>query len=134
METSEVREVVEREMPGLLRRLGLGRWKVRVSYAHRAPEDGTVQRGECTRLVDYDDACITLNPGAFDDEAGVLVTLRHELFHIVLAPFDLFMATAERLVETPSPAADVLDRIWGHAVERAVIALERMYSGLVPAE
>lgn len=130
MDRSAVQAVVERELGPLLQRLGIGHWKVRCSYAP-APDqdDGTLLRGECTRLVDYQDAHIRFNPEAFDDEDAVLVTLRHELFHVILSPFDLYTSAVER-AQVEGPAAEVLERIREHVLEQIVINLERMFSGL----
>jgi hypothetical protein len=130
MDRSAVQAIVDRELGPLLARLGIDHWKVRCSYAP-APDqdDGCTLRGECTRLLDYHDAFIRFNPEAFEDEDGVLVTLRHELYHIVLAPIDLYTSAVERAVPADSTSA-VLERVREHALESAVTALERMYAGL----
>lgn len=126
MDHSAVRSLAERELEPLLDRMGL-EWDVSLSYESEAADDaGHLKRGECTRLVDYDSAHIVLNPEAFHDEAGVLRTLRHELFHIILSPFDLFLSAVQHS-GIEGPHADVLKRIWEHAVERGVINLERMW-------
>ena len=117
-------------MPRLLAAFGLHYWEISVGYdpALGSEEDG-VTRGECSRLVDYQSAHICLNPEAFECEKSVLLTLRHELFHIVLSPFDLYTSAVERL-EMPDQAVELLERIRDHAIERAVAALERMHCGL----
>jgi hypothetical protein len=89
-----------------------------------------VKRGECTRLVDYQSAHISLNPEAFEIESEVLGTLRHELFHIILAPLDLYTSAVARL-EISDDAAEILDRVREHAIEQAVGGLERMHAGLI---
>ena len=110
--------------------LGLHQWEISVGYAAEpADDDGSLKRGECTRLIDYHSAHISLNPDAFADDAAVLVTLRHELFHIVLAPFDLYTSAVDR-IELPEVAVELLDRVRDHAIERAVAGLERMWVGL----
>ncbi len=130
MDRSRVEAVVAKHLPGLQAELGLDRWTIQISYeATGADGDGYLRLGECTRLVDYESACFTLNPEGFSDEAAVLKTLRHELFHVVLAPFDLYLAAVERLGLT-SPTAEVVGRVWDHAAERGVAALERMWRGL----
>src|SRR3954447_2607620 len=98
MDRSEAKAIVEREIEALLRQLGLEHWKIAVSYdPERTDSDGHVKHGECTRLLDYESAHISLNPESFDDQDDVLRTLRHELFHVVLSPFDLFSSSVDRL-------------------------------------
>lgn len=130
MDRSEVKAIVDRELTPLCRRLGIDHWtiKYRVEARPADGDAGTLAKGECTRLVDYDDAFVTLNAEAFDDEAQVMKTLRHELFHIVLAPFDIFWQAVEQAVD--AERWKILDCIWKHAVEQAVICLERMHYGL----
>lgn len=130
MDRMTVERVVFKHLPRLSAQLGLNQWEISVGYAAEpADDDGILKRGECTRLVDYKSAHITLNPYALADELAVLVTLRHELLHIVVAPFDLYTSAVER-IELPDVAADLLDRIRDHAVERTVSGLERMWVGL----
>jgi hypothetical protein len=130
MDRSEVKAIVEREAGPLMERLGIGHWRVKVTYdPSGVDQDGHLQDGECTRLVDYDSAHISLNPESFDDEEGVIRTLRHELFHIVLSPFDLYCGSVDKL-DILGPTGVILDRVWNHACERAVINLERMFNGL----
>jgi hypothetical protein len=130
MDRSGVKSIVERELEPLMQRLGVSDWKVRFSYDPE-PADGDehLKHGECTRLVDYNSAHISLNPESFDDEEAVIRTLRHELFHIVLSPFDLYSSAVDRL-EILGPTGVILERLWHHACERSVINLERMFSGL----
>ena len=130
MDRSAVESLVVRHLSRLSARCGLHQWEITCGYAGEpAADDGTLNRGECTRLIDYHSAHITLNPDAFTDESGVLATLRHELFHIVLAPFDLYTSAVEGL-ELPTAAAELLERVRDHALERAVAGVERMWAGL----
>jgi hypothetical protein len=128
MDRSEVKAMVEGELEPLMQRLGIRHWKVRVSYDPESVDgEGHLKHGECTRLVDYNSAHISLNPESFDDEESVMRTLRHELFHIVLSPFDLYSSSVDRAIEVPNAVREILDRVWNHACERAVINLERMF-------
>ena len=130
MDQSAVERVVAEHLAQLSAKCGLHQWDIAVSYESRSPDgDGGWTRGECTRLVDYHSAHISLNPAAFADDAGVLLTLRHELFHIVLAPFDLYVSAVEG-IELPEVAADLLEGIADHATERTVAGLERLWAGL----
>jgi hypothetical protein len=132
MDRSAVKAIVDREIEPLMDRLGIGHWKIRVNYRPEATDEvGRLRHGECTRLVDYNSAGIVLNPEAFDDEADVLASLRHELFHVVLSPFDLFMQAARAALGDDRSALATLERVWDHAVEKAVINLGRIWYGLV---
>src|SRR4051812_30600557 len=111
MERSEVKAIVAVEIEPMMRRLGIAHWKVSLDYESIRPDsDGVLKRGECTRLVDYNSAYISLNPDSFADREAVVATLRHELFHIVLSPYDLYSSTIDR-VEALGPIADVLGRV-----------------------
>jgi hypothetical protein len=130
VDRSAVERVVLAHIARLSAMCGLHQWEISVGYSSApADDDGSLKRGECTRLIDYHSAHISLNPDAFADEAAVLVTLRHELFHIVLAPFDLYTSAVER-IELPEVAEELLDRVRDHAVERCVAGMERLWAGL----
>ena len=126
MDRNAVEAVVDREIEGLIHRLGVAHWRIEVRYDLR--DDETL--GECTRLVNYNKAIVRLNAELLDDDDAVLKTLRHELFHIVLAPFDLFITAAADTVNESTALAAVLDTVKHHAIEKTVINLERMYRGL----
>jgi hypothetical protein len=131
MDRSAVEATVAREIGPLCARLGIEGWKIAVSYDPESVDgDGHLKHGECTRLVDYNSAHISLNPESFEDEDAVLRTLRHELFHVVLSPFDLYSSAVDRAIDTPASVREILDRVWNHACERAVINLERMFSAM----
>jgi hypothetical protein len=134
VDRSAVEQVLIEHLPALSHCLGLGQWQISLGYDSTLSNGGeSVTRGECSRLLDYQSAHITLNPDAFANDDAVLATLRHELYHIVLAPFDLYTSAVER-IDLSDDATELLDRIRDHAIEQTVIALERMYRGLTPAE
>jgi hypothetical protein len=136
MDRSDVKAFADRELEPLKRRLGLSQWEIKLSCSCEAADgDGFVKRGECTRLIDYQSAHISLNPEAFEDEESLLKTLRHELFHIVLAPFDLYASLVAAAVEDNTAVRDMLDRVKDHSCELSVINLERMFQNLTtPAD
>jgi hypothetical protein len=131
LDRSAVKAVVDRDIGGLLRDLGIGHWHIRIAYTPaQTSADGIDSKGECTRLVDYNSAAITLNPEAFDDEAEVVKTLRHELFHVVLSPFDVAWNAVKKALDEESVLFGVVQSVWTHATEKAAINLERMHHGL----
>jgi hypothetical protein len=126
MDRSAVEAIVRRSLDPMMTRLGIGHWTISMSFD--LAEQGTA--GECSRLPNYDSAAIRLNPAELHDEDGVLKTLLHELFHVVLSPFDLYSIGAEQAIGDDRAARAVLDQVWHHACERAVINLERLYVNL----
>lgn len=126
MERSEVRAIVEREIDCLKERLGIPHWRIKLGYDLR---DGDAC-GQCIRHVDYDQAFIDFDPGGLDDEQHVLKVLRHELFHVVLVPFDIVFNALRPVLDKDATLAGAIDSIREHATEQAVINLERMWQGL----
>jgi hypothetical protein len=133
MDRGRCEEIVGREIGPLQRRLGVPHWSLVVSYGP-IDDDGVARtKGRCTRQVDYDRAHVEIDPEEHDDEADLLKTLRHELFHVVLSPFDLYMQAADQFTAKDSPEERVLERVFTHAVEQAAIGLERLHEGLTAA-
>lgn len=131
MDASAVKALVARELEPLAKKLGVGHWQITASTSPKDSDgDGQILRGECNRLIDYDNAHITLNPEAFDDEGDALKTIRHELLHVVVSPFDLVWDMAKELMGDDAKAFKALAVAWTHATEKTIINLERMYQGL----
>jgi hypothetical protein len=130
MDRSAVRAIVEREIGPLKARLGISHWSVAVAFDLREPSGHFSTRGECNFHVDYDKATICFDPDQLDDEAEVLHVLRHELFHIIISPFSIFMNSVRPFLNTDPVKFDMADSVFTHAMERAVINLERMFEGL----
>jgi hypothetical protein len=130
MDRSAVKAIVDREIEPLMVRLGIPHWHVVVSYDLRADDGICRVKGRCSRAMDYNKARIEFDPDECDDEDDVLKTLRHELFHVVASPFDLYMQAADQLTKEGSPEEAILRRVFDHAVEKAMINLERMFLGL----
>jgi hypothetical protein len=130
LDRSAVKAIVDRESGPLMRRLGISHWKIKFDYDLCERHDDRRTEAECTRLVDYNDATVSFDPAAIDDEDHCLDVLRHELFHVVLAPIDIFSNAIRPIVEGDDKVQGVLESVKNHAVEQAVIALQRMYRGL----
>lgn len=130
MDRSAVKAIVEREIEGLQLRLGIPHWRIVVDYDLRRSNEGYTTQGECGWRVDYNKASISLDPDAFDDERETLEVLRHELFHLLLSPFTVFLNTIKPLLRNDRSRSDMAENVWTYASEQAVINLERMYRGL----
>lgn len=95
MDRSEAKAIVERHLEPLAESMGIGHWRLRVQYGPIEGGDAkTALYGTCRPLPEYERATIELDPEQFDDEAELLRTLRHELFHAVLGPLELLMRVA----------------------------------------
>jgi hypothetical protein len=130
MDRSAVKKVVDDNIEGLLEKLGIAHWKVRISYDLRSGTEIARHSGYCTRLVDYNKAHVEIDCDECDDEAEVLKILRHELFHIVLAPIDILTNALDAAVTKDEALRGAMESIRTHAIEKAVINLERMWHGL----
>lgn len=131
MDKSQAQGIVERHLDSMVRMLGLGHWEVMVTYdLDVATDSAHAIAGRCHPDGDYNQAWIEIDPSRFDDEAALLRLLRHELFHVVLSPFNLFDEVVGAMLQKDRRLAPAADRVWTHAAEKAVINLERMYHAL----
>lgn len=130
MDRSEVKAIVDEHIETLLRQLGISHWNLVIDYDMRRSDGDFTTTAECVWRVDYNRATISLDPDAFRDEAHVLEVLRHELFHLVLSPFTVFLNTIKPLLQNDHEKADMAENVWTYASEQAVINLERMHEGL----
>lgn len=117
MDSSAVKAIVDREWQGMARAMGLHRWKIRFDYG--SLEDAA----ECERDLSYYRATIRFDPARAIDEADVLDSLRHELTHLLLAPFDQYRITMAALIRDDSPESRMEDAAWHYACEHAVISV-----------
>jgi hypothetical protein len=132
LDASEVRKLVEEHAPRLRDALGISHWTIAFRYGPLGGDGDFRTPGRCEAYDEYLRACIRLDPEAFDSPEEVLATLRHELFHVVLAPMDLAIIAASRHFPDER-ASDAIRDVWRHQVEATVLALERMYVGLCEA-
>jgi hypothetical protein len=130
MDRSAARAIVDREIQSLPGRLGIPHWDVQIGLDLRGDDGVSRIAGQCTVDIDRNKAFIEFCPDEIDDEGHLLEVLRHELFHVVLSPFDLFTSAVDEALAGDDAGIRVLKRIRAHAVEKAVINLERMYQGL----
>lgn len=129
MDLSAVKAIVERDADALLRAFGVPHWTVTIEYGPiDGADDDCHAQGQCHRLLDYESATISLDPAALDDEEHVLKVLRHEIAHIVLAPFDLMRGLM--LIGLDGVEHEKTLTIVNHATECAVKNLSRMWHGL----
>jgi hypothetical protein len=126
-----VQAIADRELGPLKGRLGLERWDISVHCDLKVDDPGDfTTRGECTWHVDYDTAVIRLVPDRLNTEAEVIEVLRHELFHVVLAPISIYKNAIRPALTADETKYAMAESVYTHAVERMAINLERMYQGL----
>lgn len=126
MDASDVVKVVAEHLPRLQRELGLVHWTFRVRAEFLTSDDPTFRRfGNVLRDVSRERAHVEINPDEVENAVDVVRVLRHEMFHCVLAPFDLYAEAVEKFVSDKT-ALESVRRVWEHACEQAVVGLERL--------
>jgi hypothetical protein len=136
VDLSAARAIVEEHLPRYKKALGINHWDIFISFQTieaRRPRrdcDGPVGAYN-SHNVCYEHARIEIDHNEVDDEATLLFRLRHELFHLILAPFTLYRHYMVQSIESGSPADHQEDNIWDFSVEQGVLALQRLWRGLV---
>ena len=126
MDESKVRSIVEANLPAMQGRFGLAGWRLVLKYGP-CPSSATAAAEVSTNL-DYQRAWVTVNPHTADDEADVIDSVRHELLHLVVSPYDLFFDhVAGGLVG--AEAAQVR-KLFVWSMEQSVLNMERMLDGI----
>ncbi len=123
MKPERCRAIVEAHVDEMKRLLGVATWKIRVDFVDHSDKNLC---GTCDRQLPYQFAVITIDPAVHSSQRDVLDTLRHELLHVVLAPFDSYRALAIANIKSDSPMDKVEDKAWELSVESAVLAIERV--------
>jgi hypothetical protein len=135
MDRSAAKAIVDAHLDELQALLGIQHWRVRVSYDPLESErPGWDTLGNCFANPDYDSSLINLNADALDNEEQVLSVLRHELFHVVLSPYNVVENLLAPVLEGDATKRGMFASIWTHAMEQTVINLERMFVALTKAK
>lgn len=77
--------------------------------------------------VDYDRATILVDHEKHDTDQELLDSLAHELFHVVVAPFEIYVKVATSHIPAGTPSENVEARIRTHCGEQLVRNLERIW-------
>ena len=124
MKKSEVQQIVQANIEGIQKKLGLSSWNILVDYGPAMLDgDDTHYSGMCnTDPSLYESALVTLDHKQFETAAEVLHTLEHELCHAIGSNFDVCQAVLKRLLSKRDyEAMDVLFHI---AHERVVGSIQ----------
>ena len=124
MDRSAVKEIVEDNFRRLRWETQTQDWTLEFVYGKCSESEW---KGEIVRELPYRKAVITIDPDKHESVGDVLNTVRHELCHVMLAPFDLYMHSARRALADDASALRMLDGVWVNAVETVVGNLERMF-------
>jgi hypothetical protein len=125
VDQSEVKRIVEAHGPAYERMFRLEQWEIMYEYGPVTGGDSA----ECERNLPYNQATIRIDPVLMRDEAEVVETLRHELEHIIHAPFDaLWFALAIGLEGVEREKAEYHRTL---ASEQTRLSIERMYLGVL---
>lgn len=129
MKTSEARELVENNMPDLMRAMGISAWRVDVSYGDLNSEerDGFNRQMTSNMQPRYEHAVLKIDPGSMDTATYFLHCLRHELIHIMLSPFWSYDDDVRQMMP-PLDSMNIraLDQFYHDRYEALVLRVERM--------
>jgi hypothetical protein len=131
LDRSAVERIARREIGPLKERLGLRDWEIKLRFDLKSEGDATIASGECNWLIDYERATINLAPAELETEEEVIEVLRHEMFHVVLAPISIYANAVRAALGGAAARRAMAESVYTHAVERMAINLERMYQGLM---
>ena len=126
MDQSEVRFIVNEHVKPIRDALQLNDWHIDTEYT--ALDPGTSARVHM--MPRYRRATIQFDPAQIVDREHVLRCLRHELLHLVLAPFDLYTCAVSEML--PEQFSKVDNQLFMDAVELVVGNLERVLDWGIP--
>jgi hypothetical protein len=126
MDRSQVEAIIARESQRIARELRVAHWKIAIAVG--PTELGGSYSAECSRQLPYETAEITIDPDLAHTEADVIGSIRHEMMHVVLAPFDMLWEVLTRGMDDKQ--RDQAEAVWRFSVEQSVLNLERMYEEL----
>jgi hypothetical protein len=128
MDASEVKRIVEANIGPMLEALCLRHWRIEIDYTKTGRENWAAM---CDRSGgDYFIASLTFDPEMHHSCHEVLRSLRHELIHLHLAPFDLYRDVMTQHILNDTPEERQENRLFAFACEQMVGNLERMLANL----
>ena len=122
MNAKDLRQLVERVLPSMLEAMGLERTRIEPDI--RGLDDGEAASIEA--MPEYERAFLYIDPSKVSDERYALDTLRHELLHVLLSPYERYREFVAKVIDKDSPLHPVFETAWDHACEASVANLEIM--------
>lgn len=133
MKKSEVKRIVDENIGGLKKMLGLDRWWIDVEYGKVKIQGSVNFNGQCSTVVKYTNrAKITLDPGRLEDENEVLEVLQHELVHCITSSLHLGETVMGVLVTKQQ--YQVLTDLFYRANEEITESFCKILNGLSPVK
>ena len=132
MDKSEVKRIIDEHIRFMVWDMQLQKWEIETTLD--VLEDG--DHAVCVADHSYSRASITIDYTRCKDEADVLSTLRHELSHILHAPFDTYRRSIRHLVQDDG-AWEAMEHVYETAAEQTRTAIENMLRygyGIMPGK
>jgi len=118
MNEQETRKIVDKHLRLMRWALQLQDWGMNISYEDKeSPAEANVK-------PDYEIASINIDPAKHNTKEEVLRDLRHEMIHILAAPFILYEQLVDECVDDKNRR--VLRRYFTYALEQHCLAIENL--------
>ena len=121
MDRSEVKKIVDEHVRFMIWDFQIQRWRLDVSFDEAEEEK---EKARCTADPSYFTAYINIDPARHEDKDDVLRSLRHELLHIMDAPYEIYRKTIAQLLT--EEAFHALDEVFIMAKEQTRFNIESM--------
>lgn len=121
MDRTEAKAIIEKHARFMQWDMQLQKWEIEISLDVIDGGD----RAECAADNSYTRALITIDYTKADTEADLLASLRHELIHVLHAPFETFRRAVRQLVDDEN-AWHAVDHVYEAAAEQTRSAIENM--------
>ncbi len=129
MDRSAVTKWIDKNKDTIILEFGLSHWKINIECHALQPDDnGAISAMKVKTLPEYERAQILVNFDAIPNDAALDEHLRHELMHILHAPFDLLWQALKDII--PAEQHSLLGTLYTQAEERTVLNLERFYEAV----
>lgn len=126
MDKSQVEKIINENIQVMASQLGLANWKI--TFYYRALDDAKMKI-RLHEILSYKRAVITVDSECVETMEDVLNSLRHELLHIVAAPFTQAMYTVGKAIKDEF-LTDVLNEVYRHHEEELIRNFEQVIDNM----
>lgn len=124
MKKDAAKKIVDAHIKQLMWATQTQMWTVNIIYG---PCNNSWALAQVQISIDYFLADITINHAKHETEDQVLNSLRHELLHLVLAPFELYHEAMSETFKDDPKLMGIHKRLMTHACESMVHNLEHIF-------